>query len=310
MNFSEKILIAIATGSIVIFSSIFFSNNTIQIVDFEDTYLQPTLKIEDINTNYTYQAAVKGFHQERSIGITSAEKFSGHRSIFYGFSKTWGLGPRKNSLMDRKGNGTDKVHHSIIPVELKKKVSINFGKTYFFGFAFKIDEQSEVPEKDKEVIIFQLWQGSPFSPPLKVYIINKNAQFALQVSTKNDITGSNPSSPLIHINQEVSIEKNTWYRLVMKVVMRHNNMDKPGMVNLWLAQERNPLEKISFWKGYLGYDPKRKGNYAGKTDVPNPNSSFQATIGVYRERQKKLIKIYFDNVKVAKYLSAAEPLKP
>jgi len=285
-----------------------FSAEHIQSLDFENITLNENLRLKDTKTGHRFHCAIKGYEKERSIKVVNTESFLGKHSICYSIGQTEGLGPKVSSGLDVRGNGTDKIHHSIIPLERKKKALFSFGNTYCTGFAIKLDETTEVPQKGTQVIVFQIWQGAPFGPPLKMSLFNKNGGIAAGVFVRNDKTGSSPSAPWLTAQEGIILKKGVWYRLVTKVVLKHQAM-KAGRVEVWMAQGHKPLKKISVWDGHIGYDPAGHGNYANRKDV-KPNPKCVPTFGVYRARQKRKIKLFFDDIRVASSVSLADSLAP
>jgi hypothetical protein len=281
----------------------------LQSLDFESAEIRAGLDLHNVAAAQSHECNLKGFESERFREISSGEQFAGRQSIVYTVNGTSGLGPPKTEGLDYFGNGTDKIHHWIVPKERTEDALMEFGRPYYFGFAFKIDKRSEVPVPGNGVIIFQVWQGPPFCPPLKVHLINLRDGFHFAVSGRNNVTGSNPSARWEIIQEGVPIEKDQWYRCVLKTVIRHHNMAEPGQAEVWMAKGRGELQKTASWTGPIGYDPLTKANYDGRTDVPYPRSDLVPTIGIYRERQLRQLTLYFDNVRYATDWFLADPLE-
>ena len=114
-------------------------------LDFESANIRSGLDLHNVSVNQTHECNLKGYESELSRAITSAEQFAGRQSIVYSVNATSGLGPATTEGLDYFGNGTDKIHHWIVPHERTEDSLMEFGRPYYFGFAFKIDPRSEVP---------------------------------------------------------------------------------------------------------------------------------------------------------------------
>ncbi len=281
------------------------ADEVLQVIDFEDQRLTTALALEGAEVKDARRCALKGFERERKVEISSSGAFMGKGGISYAVRKTGGAGPEETSGLDVRGNGTDKVHHDVFP-HLQRAQALRFGEERHIGFAFKIDQKTELP--DGEVIIFQLWQGSPFGPPFRLSLLNQSGRIAAGIFVNNDVTGSNPSAHSETVEKGVKLQKGKWYRFVIKVNPSHHKMEKEGEIEFWLAEGKKKFALIKAWKGRFGYDPKGNGNYANKKTKHPPHPILFPTFGIYRERQERLVKVSFDNVLLAKTRESADPL--
>ena len=100
------------------------------------------------------------------------------------------------------------------------------------------------------MIIFQVWQGPPFCPPLKVHLVNLHDEYHLAVSVRNNITGSNPAPAGKLCSKEYPLKKANGIAVSSKLLIRHHNMAEPGEVEaLDRRRSRRAEENGVSWTG-------------------------------------------------------------
>ena len=196
---------------------------------------------------------------------------------------------------------------------------------YWYGFAFclgidpTIDKKGENKFDDptgRFLLLAQIHQGSPHSPPVSLHIVpgsldeNGTAQFQLRVNNSSNTTvtegtgglNSTPSNSGI-IAFEGRIPRYKWQSVVLRVRMVPSEASYPGYIDMYLAEKGKNLKRLNpkgkpdknQWVGRAGYNIESlRLMQAPAADV----HSFE--MGVYREKQSKGHTILFDNFRLVK----------
>ena len=258
-----------------------WSPNVDRLINFENDTL--TSSYELIENNITYKFITKGTFYFNPI-ITTVNPYRGKKCIQYEITGSAPL----------NGETNDKSQHRIFSGSDAN--ALLFGSKKFFGFAMKLD--ANMPQPINTVQFFQIWQGTPMSPPLEMRLlpggVGNIVNFDLWI--RNNTTTANPSSG-IRIYQG-SMAKAQWGTFILMVNM-HNTTDvQNGEIKLWI---NNAI--VEDWVGRAGYSNGIV--YAGVAQTPNAN--FDAFFGPYRPCQQVGVKMWFDQIKYAGTYNDADP---
>ncbi|MCI4660369.1 MAG: heparin lyase I family protein [Neomegalonema sp.] len=179
-----------------------------------------------------------------------------------------------------------------------------FGERRFFSFSIFIPPEPYYIApllEAKRSIIYQLWQGSPFSPAIAgVLESGDEASVHLRFVIRNDATGgasacsaqgwNDPSIPL-HA-EPIKLQRNVWNRLTIMTLPHHMGESSQGQIKIWkVSQATLKNEPVVDWQGQFGFDPAT-ARLRGRAPMP----FFQVMIGIYRERQATRQRLYFDAI--------------
>jgi hypothetical protein len=168
------------------------------------------------------------------------------------------------------------------------------GVEKYFGFAFKIvGPQSAAPTSDG-VIIAQIWQGSPYAPPLRMDVKAPNAsgEWPNRVFIQNDQTGNLSSdTPICVYNGTIRVDK--WYQYVIGI--------KPGYANNGRADVWINGNLVGTYTGNVGYKPQSKGGAVGALN------GLMIKFGIYRNRPNPPFAVAFGTIRYANTFSIAQP---
>ncbi|MEO1293630.1 MAG: heparin lyase I family protein [Pseudomonadota bacterium] len=168
------------------------------------------------------------------------------------------------------------------------------------------------PQKAKRSLIYQLWQGSPYSPALAGMLEDGDDEVVnLRFYIRNDRTTGRSacqngrwSDPSLQIHTgPIPLRRNVWHRFTIMTEPRHIGSDRDGLVKVWKVSNRTmKTELVVDWRGRYGFD-RTVANLRGR----KPNHRFQAMLGLYRERQKTQQRIFFDAIYVGKTFQSVRP---
>jgi Polysaccharide lyase len=232
----------------------------------------------------TYRFITKGDHADPWISPTVA--FKGTHSI------AGEMPPTSGTASD--GSTTDKSQHRVIAGN--ETDALGFMQDRCTGFAVRLETNFQNP--DQPVQIFQWWQGTPFSPPLELRVKTQNNALAWELVYRNDQLGRGPTAAAVLTSGGMSV--NNWYRFVVCTKMSYSTSDGMGNVKVWL----NGASKIDM-NGIYGYDPTINYPYAGSSY--KANAKFDIFFGLYRPRQAKRHKLFFDQVRYGVSRSDVDP---
>lgn len=183
-----------------------------------------------------------------------------------------------------------------------------FGERRYIGFAFKYE--GELPHR--EIIVFQLWQGSPFSPPFAAVLNQQDHKLHLKFEVRNQDTGSNPSATPLEIGRISDFKPGSWYQFVLNVFPENDSMShRPGNTTLELAAQgpgAPEFSKVFSYHGKFGYSAGDSCHYSGHCNMAEkPNSTLDFKMGLYRHSDSTLAIARFDTVRLASTFEAARP---
>jgi len=155
-----------------------------------------------------------------------------------------------------------------------------------------------MPQPTNTVQFFQIWQGSPMSPPLEMRLLpgGNTDTFYFDIWVRNNITKANPSAG-IRVFQGFII-RGIWNVFEMMIKMQNTSDSQDGELNFWLNGN-----KLVAWSGRSGYAIGIE--YGGISYTPNMN--FDSFFGPYRPCQSVNLKMYFDQIKYASTYEDAAP---
>ncbi len=220
----------------------------------------------------TFKFITKGDYSQVWISPTVA--WNGGHSV--GFDML----PTSGTAAD--GSTTDKAQYRVISGS--ETNALDFLQDRCTGFAVRLETNFQTP--DQAVQLFQWWQGSPFSPPLELRV--KAGSLSWELVYRNDQTGRGPTAAVSLAEGGMSV--GAWYRFVVCTRMSYSSSLGTGNVKLWL----NGTQYVD-QDGVYGYNPNVDFPYAGSTYRSNPR--FDLFFGLYRPRQSKRAKAFFDQVR-------------
>ncbi|MFL9482757.1 heparin lyase I family protein [Chitinophagaceae bacterium LWZ2-11] len=270
----------VVQGSPPMVRSVLSGSSDNRVIDFENASLAPDMTLTD--DSYTYAFITKGTYNNPYI--TNTDKYRGCNSIVYSMPHTAVSGSVTN----------DKSQHRIFSGSDAN--ALTFGTKKYFGLAFKIDSTTEQPTST--VQIFQVWQGTPMSPPLELRLLSggTGSTFNFQLWVRNNTTTANPSAG-ISVYQG-TIQKGVWNTFVIMTIMRNTADTTDGEIKLWTNGTL-----IKDWFGRAGYASGIV--YAGTSYTPNTN--FDSFFGPYRPCQAATLKFFYDEVRYEGAYADANP---
>ena len=185
---------------------------------------------------------------------------------------------------------------------LEKVHPLAFGIRRFVGLSFFIHNQSEVPRN--WTAIFQVWQFyARHSPPfeLRLRMGDQGDPYTLLFQVRND-------GEQDHVFFERDVLKDKWYRLVFEFLPAYVGAEFGGEISVWLSGANDPISEIptARYEGFWGYahEPTTRGQLPilpadGAYDL------FEIRFGVYRRKQERRLKIFFNNIVYADSFATA-----
>lgn len=269
-----------------------------------------------------YGIEKKGWDFEKRI---SSVEIAGQRAVELRVNATAGS--------TAHGGRMDKLMVRLFGRFATRAAEPEFGRPLFYRFDVLLPDDFESPEDDSVLIIWQLWQGSPFGPPVAVSI---GPSRQLRLLIRNDETTAMPGAEPILLYESEPLTRAIWHRVVLEINPIHASSPllqgsdgrcrceptggAPGSVALWLDAEQSPRIREHL---FVGYDPGCFANYHGafpRTDPActnpgpayrrrastgepsagtHPNPVLSPSFGIYRHRQAREHVLFFDNVRVA-----------
>ncbi|HTX21481.1 MAG TPA: heparin lyase I family protein [Candidatus Aquilonibacter sp.] len=195
--------------------------------------------------------------------ITTNQHLNGHQKSFY-------------FQMDaHPGKGTSGEKMFMDVATTTNGYGAKFSRTNTLGFAIRLAKGFEPP--DENLMLSEWWQGSPYGPPLQLFIKPGTTQW--QLSCGNGIkTETIPGNTL---------EANQWYYFTISVTP--NLGPTNGIVKVWqdgkLVIDRSDIP--------IGYDPERPLD----PKYGRPLRAFYVEAGLYRPAQPRQAGAYFDSIR-------------
>jgi len=199
---------------------------------------------------------------------------------------------------DFSPTGMDKVIIDLLGRYERPRSMLEFGQTHEIRFAFRLALDSELPAPGGRFLLFQLWQGAPFGPPLRVEL---EPDGTLAVYVLNDVTGSGPcaSNPScaasdsrltgpISLVRQRPVQLGRWHEVILVVTPRHVAMEHPGRVEVVIDGDRT-VDDV-----FVGFEPTGHAGYVGTQRTPNP--VLEVGLGIYRTQQPRLHRVCFDDL--------------
>jgi hypothetical protein len=211
---------------------------------------------------------------------------------------------------------------------------IPFNEKRYIGFAFRTAQDeayAQAPQRSDEAghgstIVFQFWQGSPFSPPVAALLEDDGdrdgdgkGDLRMDFVIRNDSSPSCPSDNLlknfIHI-PGFAIKRGHWYKLIIMIIPRHNDTSGDGELKVWMADagyiaDGGSSSNVNWnatptllihWIGKIGYSPELYLYCHEKPGDPKRHRASNhmiASIGLYRNQQPTRMKVFFDQIRVS-----------
>ncbi len=199
-----------------------------------------------------------------------------------------------------------KVNHHLTYIP-RTNTGLAFDQRRYVGFAMKYDGETPI----NEVILFQLWQGAPFTPPFAAVAFRENGKKYLKFVVRNDKTGSNPSAVPREIGR-IPLANEGWYQFILSVYPEHAKMrHREGNVTLQIFAIKPNSKKIEIaakFRGKWGFDPKSSCHYAGKCELGRkPNTKMDFKFGAYRKGDASKVRVAYDNIRLTSNFEAAMP---
>lgn len=202
-------------------------------------------------------------------------------------------------------DGMDKLMLDAFGRYGKRSDLLEFGRPATISFAIMLDFEFEAPSAGSRFIVFQLFQGAPYGPPLRMEI---DSDLRARFYALDDSTGSNPcaASPdcvdqrsdatgVRELYTSAPLVRGEWTSIRIDITPRHQGMGAPGSLAIWVD---DIFERPGFvGSEMIGYDPEGWGNYphASVSGNEHPNAALDVSIGIYRSPQPRHQVVYFDD---------------
>jgi hypothetical protein len=213
------------------------------------------------------------------------------------------------------GEATDKLMHQLYGQPAPGVPGGNFlqfDEVRYFGFAMMLSGSYFDPPIG-QVMVWQVWQGSPFGPPLAAVVVPTGGNaLSLKFLVKNEFTSPYPSATPVTLG-EFSISRGIWERLVV-YVRTPQTPGGNGRVAVWQAYGEDGGAETFVLKFNqvvpFGYDPLNpQGFYSDRTPMPTPNSVFEVMFGLYRARQDAFHRVAFDAIRDGTTFQSVIPIR-
>jgi Polysaccharide lyase len=186
---------------------------------------------------------------------------------------------------------SDKLSHRLISGSNTQAPSFTTGRAVGFSVQFGDGTASSFASVAERLLFFQIWQGSgagsanpPFFLDIKPY--NGNGSQVVRVRAKNDNNSQSNDSDVTAVD-EFTVARDTWHRIEIEFKPSYVGQTANGYVKIWLNGTQ-----VTNWTGKnWGYKPTSAGGSAGFND------RFDIHTLLYRARQDREHRIFFDNVK-------------
>lgn len=228
----------------------------------------------------------KNVSSNMRIWLSNSNKYLGQSSLVYQVLPTnpASTNPQNRQLLNNgKWQDRDRIMHGVLSDQHARTyplpVPATSGETSYLSFAVKFNDKI-VKQKNEPLMIYQLWQGSPYSPPISVYVNeSKNDgqyKFTFMVRRSAD---DNKSIENVVIG-EFDVKQNQWNHVIIKIRPAYQS---GGIVKVFLAQNsdvkiQNKNFRVAFeYRGKIGYNPNVAMNGSDY-----PNRFLSPSFGIYR----------------------------
>lgn len=206
-----------------------------------------------------------------------------------------------------KRGGTEKIMHKLFSRSLDN--NIRFGEERYIGFTFNIPSRHWsllTPQEQAEIggmkgsLIFQLWQGTPYTPPFAAFIRqNESGETVLRVEVRGEDTYNSVKKVVAH---EFPIKFDVCNEIIMRVIPEYDSDD--GILEMYLYDRADGVFYEEFkWTGKWGFDPENpQGLFSNRN--ARPNEQMQFIYGIYRRQQDTQQRIVFDEIRTGSSLSS------
>ncbi|MBV8098052.1 MAG: heparin lyase I family protein [Verrucomicrobia bacterium] len=238
---------------------------------------------ELIDNNRTYYAASNGQYNAPFLFSEGA---------YAGLSLEISV-PTTSSGKAPNGTHTDRFEYEWVQPDDTNAPTFN-GKERYFGFAFKIIGSSQAPTNGG-IIMAQLWQGSPYAPPIRLDVKAPSLEgdpWPNRLFIQKSSTGQNTGDESFKL-YDSTIPVDTWYTYVIGVQPGYHG---DGHLELWV----NGAQVVTY-TGDVGYTPEADGGLTGTL------ASLMVKSGIYRNRGNPNVAFGFGTVKYGSTYSEAAP---
>ena len=159
------------------------------------------------------------------------------------------------------------------------------GVMRYFGIRFKIMSAQSQPPTNGGVIVTQMWQGSPYAPPIWIDIKAPGSPgnpWPNRLWIHNGTTGQHTSDQAVNVYSG-TLAEDVWTLFVLGV--------RPGWNGNGEIEFLIDGNLVADFKGQVGYQPASQGGLAGTLD------GLMIKSGAYRNAGNPAIAFGFDNMK-------------
>lgn len=263
-------------------------------MDRKNTKLFINKNLEDKETGRELRYVWKGCAEEKHVWISPSQSYRRN----YKDGHSIGIRVQKTIPNVSLGMSTDKAMWNLRDKD--NGGNIKLGEKVYFGLAFKIPENiKEIVSDGKSYMIFQIWQGSPFSPPLSLHLKNNKNKDYFNLEARYLPSVNKHLFPQ-QILGSFRIKKGQWNEIIIGA--RLSDQSGGGSFTVWRKNRKNVfIKKIHKSDFRTAYSPKEKhrdyDKKSSKYYLKTPSSLFNATFGIYRRRQPHYLQIFFDDVR-------------
>lgn len=209
----------------------------------------------------------------------------------------------------------DKIMLELFGLHAPREDFVDFGVEWFVGFQLLLPHDFEAPVAGTRMLVWQLWQGTPYPPPLRIEIDHERRAVLYLM---NDRTGAHEcagtpgclTSPAyegvrtLYRSEPLPVEE--WVPFAIRLVPRYEGYDgdRAGEIDLWLHDMRReaPVHRS---EAFVGYDPRGFGRYPRAEQLArHPADVLDSSLGIYRSRQMRSQTILFDRVRAGTSFAA------
>lgn len=165
--------------------------------------------------------------------------------------------------------------------EIQVTTGTPFNQERWMAFAVYIPSNFQAHPVDRWLIVSQVWQSAPASPPIALEF-KPNTSDKLQLLVRNDDTGT--SAPNI-VKNDIAVNKGAW------------NIIKIGF--------RLSTATTGFVKLYV--NGVNVHNYNGKVGYTGSQGNVTPKIGLYGSNSTAMHELWFDNLRYASTQAEANP---
>ncbi len=236
-----------------------------------------------------FSSHVKGCAGEKEVWISPSNDYN-----YYSKSeKGSAIALRFYPTLRKAGIGTDKMMWNIR--DKRNGGNVKIGDTVYTAFAFKVPKNFSAPLHNKNFMIFQVWQGSPFHPPISIHVngtgVGNPKKQALSLKLLQVTMDGDKDSAQILLS--TPLQRGQWIELIVGVRFDTRN----GSVNVY-KREGDHFEPL-FEKSGLQTAFEREQAFKIRDDqIYYPNKAAAVLLGLYRMRQPTKHVVLFDEIRV------------